>query len=155
MAHEAIRNAQSVISALETDNKNLKAQKKRESDNAEAEMTEMRDFIQLSGNHIRFQEFQLQRRDERERENHAANDHEDHEASGPHAEGIFCGHGTGEDIGNRHQEAHQHVGEQFKRGQENDKGGGHKKFPHLEGEIARYGQELEAERDYDGKQPLD
>ena len=70
MAHEAFRNAQSVISALKTDNKNLLAQKKRERDNAEAEMTEMRDFIQLSGNHIRFQEFQLQRRDEREREAH-------------------------------------------------------------------------------------
>ena len=66
MAYEAVREARAMIQTLESENKNLKAQMAREKDRAKAEMTDMQDFILLSGNYIRFQEFQLQREDEKE-----------------------------------------------------------------------------------------
>lgn len=64
-AHEAVRMAQSRIFALESENKDLKAYLAREKDKANLELTDMQEVIQLTGNYIRFQEFQLQREDER------------------------------------------------------------------------------------------
>ena len=64
-AHEAVRMAKSRILALESENKDLKAHMKREKAKASLELADMQEFIQLSGNYIRFQEFQLQREDER------------------------------------------------------------------------------------------
>ena len=64
-AHEAVRMAQSRILALESENKDLKAHMAREKDKANLKLTDMQEFIQLSGNYIRFQEFQLQREGER------------------------------------------------------------------------------------------
>lgn len=43
----------------------LKAHMAREKDKANLKLTDMQEFIQLSGNYIRFQEFQLQREGER------------------------------------------------------------------------------------------
>lgn len=63
--HEAMRKAQSVIQALETENKNLKTEMAHEKNKANAEIADMREFILVSGNHIRFQEFLLQQQEER------------------------------------------------------------------------------------------
>lgn len=60
-----VRMAKSRILALESENKDLKAHMKREKAKASLELADMQEFIQLSGNYIRFQEFQLQREDER------------------------------------------------------------------------------------------
>ena len=60
-AHEAIRKAQAIIRELESENKNLRAQLTSETDKAQSEIADLRDFILASGNQTRFQEFQLER----------------------------------------------------------------------------------------------
>ena len=64
-AREALRMAKDMIEALEAENKKLQTRMAQAKEKAASEMKLMQDFIQLSGNHLRFQEFQLQRMEEK------------------------------------------------------------------------------------------
>lgn len=65
-AHEAVRMAQSHIQALKTENQKLRASMAQAQEKAASALKDMQDFILFSGNQLRFQEFQLQREDERQ-----------------------------------------------------------------------------------------
>ncbi|MDE7370683.1 MAG: hypothetical protein K2N07_02865, partial [Desulfovibrio sp.] len=64
-ALEAVRLAKSMIAALEAENKKLETRMAQAKEKAATEMKDMQDFILVSGNHLRFQEFQLQRMEEK------------------------------------------------------------------------------------------
>lgn len=64
-ALEAVRMAKSMIAALEAENKKLETRMAQAKEKAASEMQDMQDFILVSGNHLRFQEFQLQRMEEK------------------------------------------------------------------------------------------
>ena len=64
-ALEAVRVAKSMIAALEAENKKLQTHMAQAKEKAASEMKDMQDFILVSGNHLRFQEFQLQRMEEK------------------------------------------------------------------------------------------
>ncbi|MBD5646506.1 MAG: plasmid recombination protein [Desulfovibrio sp.] len=64
-AREAVRLAKSMIAALEAENKKLQTRMAQAKEKAASEMKDMQDFILVSGNHLRFQEFQLQRMEEK------------------------------------------------------------------------------------------
>ena len=57
--------AQSHIQALKTENQKLRASMAQAQEKAASALKDMQDFILFSGNQLRFQEFQLQREDER------------------------------------------------------------------------------------------
>lgn len=75
-AVEAVRMAKSMIAALEAENKKLQTRMAQAKETAVTEMKDMQDFIQLSGNQLRFQEFQLQRMEEKALEARARMEHE-------------------------------------------------------------------------------
>ena len=75
-ALEAVRVAKSMIAALEAKNKKLQTHMAQAKEKADSEMKDMQDFILVSGNHLRFQEFQLQRMEERALEARARMEHE-------------------------------------------------------------------------------
>ena len=75
-AREAVRMAKSMIAALETENKKLQTRMAQSKEKAASEMKDMQDFILVSGNHLRFQEFQLQRLEEKALEARARAEHE-------------------------------------------------------------------------------
>ena len=59
-AREVVRMTKSLIAALEAENKKLLASMAQAKDKAATEMKDMQEFILVSGNHLRFQEFQHQ-----------------------------------------------------------------------------------------------
>lgn len=75
-AVEAVRMAKSTMVALETENKKLQTRMAQVKEKGASEMKDMQDFILVSGNHLRFQEFQLQRMEERALEARARAEHE-------------------------------------------------------------------------------
>ena len=64
-AREAVRLAKSMIAALEAENKKLQTHMAQAKEQAASEMKDMQEFILVTGNHLRFQEFQLQRMEEK------------------------------------------------------------------------------------------
>lgn len=75
-AVEAVRMAKSMIAALEAENKKLQTGMAQAKEKAATEMKDMQDFIVVSGNHLRFQEFQLQRMEEKALEARVRAEHE-------------------------------------------------------------------------------
>ena len=75
-AREAVRMAKSMIAVLEAENKKLQTRMAQAKEKAASEMKDMQDFILVSGNRLRFQEFQLQRMEEKALEDCARVEHE-------------------------------------------------------------------------------
>ena len=67
-ALKTVRVAKSMIEALEAENKKLQTRMEQVKEKAASEIKDMQEFILVSGNHLRFQEFQLQREEEKELE---------------------------------------------------------------------------------------
>ena len=75
-ARDAVQIAKSMIAALEAENKKLQTRMAQAKEKAATEIKDMQEFILVSGNHLRFQEFQLQRMEEKALEARARAEHE-------------------------------------------------------------------------------